>query len=1350
MKRVFILKAIFFYFVFIITVTVAVAGTDYPHFGINNIGCDSCHFVYGTQPSLLPPWTVHTPLDIDDTQYNTLCWSCHNDIDAPYVRTHSSLQTDNSSGDWTVECRVCHNPHYQRQFRAYGSESYLYSGASTNVTTTSITKAGAGWTVDQYKDLVVVPNVLQQNYNYKILSNTGDTLTVRGPINLTKVGAGNTFAIVYGKLITDIMDIGKITIMPAKSGSRTVKFSNSTGVNSFADGDATYDGICEVCHTQTSHFRNNGAASDPLHTNMGSPAGTNCTNCHKHENGFRGMGGGAHPTHVTDNNGPQLGCYDCHLEGNIPYLKSGTDGNGDGKYDLSEADVCDNCHSPDGVAVAKPYWTFDPGSWTATEGQAGFCGSCHDATPGNSKGDGTGSAAPDIVGDNITYGFFVNGHGKESGRYQRLSWQSSSALGNPAANRACEACHDLTAVHFNSLNSRLRAGYENDADNSNCRQCHDPGTIAVSDPAWYTTYTDYSGSAHGAAKGNLKCSECHDVHGASGPYPAMTKANQESLCYQCHKDPGSGGIENLALSGTGLANDIQQAFQFGERHNLGAVFNIGSDSYTLECISCHNVHIVTGKHGDAEQGLSPVSRFANNTSVWGDEAGEKMNDFAAKASGSGGWYYSVARGGKIIFDQPAFYQPPNKSGGYNFEFGGEVLPDYATFCLDCHTNRMSAANPPVNWGQGIGCTGNSVDPPDQRIACNAPHGLGSANRPYYWGDVGMYGHSGNPDPIFSEPNVTRGRGAGHFMRWPYDSVNKNAGINFVMSCTDCHEAHGSGAASMLRQTINAYGPGTSNWNTMCNNCHYYYGGHHANMSCGNASCHETNSIHRIIKNGEYSGATYLWTEPSRPNYTPEISMVEGHIGSGTISVTFTEGVFNGKGKSGALMPDDFLFTDGGGSHTSTITGVTHTAGASAAVITVDVPLDAADMNHAIIATRGISVWGTDTACKEPPSELAPNVECPAGPWPVAVTGPGPVSITAVEGIVGSDNIKVTFSEGVYTNTAATGALETFDFVLTDNDDDRSITYVRHTAGDMYAILTLNSPLDSSNDIGVDTLAAVDSAIFDGYDNPVGTSPVIISASACPLDAGNFQLNESPDSVTDTDDSGLLVGSAGNPSVSFPGDGYYHGDELQGTYINFENNNTCLQASTAMTLEARIKPAGLEGTANYIKRILARDSGGNYQMSVWRNNSWPDYSAPDGTASIALWVSPVNTHGGNAWKVALTDYNECPIVSGHWYLVKAVWNTNRPGGVPGQFFVPADIYVDDQGTDGLGAGENWAGYSNCTNDAQSYNDGDSKKLYTGDKIMQSDGNFAIGANRSNTVNNVFNGLIDWIVWKDALD
>ena len=38
--------------------------------------------------------------------------------------------------------------------------------------------------------------------------------------------------------------------------SRTVVFTAYTGTNSYADGDSTYDGICEVCHTQTLQHRN--------------------------------------------------------------------------------------------------------------------------------------------------------------------------------------------------------------------------------------------------------------------------------------------------------------------------------------------------------------------------------------------------------------------------------------------------------------------------------------------------------------------------------------------------------------------------------------------------------------------------------------------------------------------------------------------------------------------------------------------------------------------------------------------------------------------------------------------------------------------------------------------------------------------------------------------------------------------------------------------------------------------------------------------------------------------------------------------------------------------------------------
>ena len=74
----------------------------------------------------------------------------------------------------------------------------------------------------------------------------------------------------------------KKVITTPNSGDKDVVFTARTGPNSFADGDAdgdkTYDGICEVCHTKTKFHNNDGTGSPGHHT------GEDCTNdsCHKH------------------------------------------------------------------------------------------------------------------------------------------------------------------------------------------------------------------------------------------------------------------------------------------------------------------------------------------------------------------------------------------------------------------------------------------------------------------------------------------------------------------------------------------------------------------------------------------------------------------------------------------------------------------------------------------------------------------------------------------------------------------------------------------------------------------------------------------------------------------------------------------------------------------------------------------------------------------------------------------------------------------------------------------------------------------------------------------------------------
>ena len=58
-----------------------------------------------------------------------------------------------------------------------------------------------------------------------------------------------------------------------------VVFTSRTGLNSFADGDEIYDGVCEVCHTETKHHTNDAHRSQH-HT------GEDCILCHEHANEF--------------------------------------------------------------------------------------------------------------------------------------------------------------------------------------------------------------------------------------------------------------------------------------------------------------------------------------------------------------------------------------------------------------------------------------------------------------------------------------------------------------------------------------------------------------------------------------------------------------------------------------------------------------------------------------------------------------------------------------------------------------------------------------------------------------------------------------------------------------------------------------------------------------------------------------------------------------------------------------------------------------------------------------------------------------------------------------------------------
>ena len=231
---------------------------DYPH---SSISCSTCH-------------------DSQDGSSRPAdrCLTCHDGTSATAVVTHAN--TSAAYGNWAIQCITCHDPHRQDQRFVYGEDSFIVSGTSDagGITSNSLTMTGAGWAENSLADMVLFPDLSDTSKNYKILGNTEETITVRGPMDWFQTTDGNTnFAAVYGRLIRD-------TIATPNSGDREVRLFRETGINSFADGDAIYDGICEACHTKTRHHRNDGTAVEQSHYD-----GTRCTSCHTHANGFGGF-----------------------------------------------------------------------------------------------------------------------------------------------------------------------------------------------------------------------------------------------------------------------------------------------------------------------------------------------------------------------------------------------------------------------------------------------------------------------------------------------------------------------------------------------------------------------------------------------------------------------------------------------------------------------------------------------------------------------------------------------------------------------------------------------------------------------------------------------------------------------------------------------------------------------------------------------------------------------------------------------------------------------------------------------------------------------------------------------------
>ncbi|MCP4170987.1 MAG: hypothetical protein GY758_09475 [Fuerstiella sp.] len=431
------------------------------------------------------------------------------------------------------------------------------------------------------------------------------------------------------------------------------------------DGTFNYDGysgICLSCHydnLSAGHDAGRETCSD-CHSHQsgfghGDGSGIDCGTCHGHDPGYEyapglfseGTGSiQSHSTHTEndtdDARGPHLDCSDCHDTSNFPYFKRGEqtypgyslgqDTNGDGKYDLSETFVCHDCHSQSGgvngltdpIIGAKNNWhegIYDDTGKDLKPGKELWCASCHDAYPARM---GLTLYAPDVIGDNVTTGFYADGHGR-------------------GGTVDCTHCHDPSSRHI-------------DREQQDLESLVAPGSSVSPNPTNFRFYADkglelpYSKSPIFEADFAL-CFSCHDRtlfdesnmgsnfrdpnHYTYVPelrpinlhWYHVFGMNAPSTCVQCH-DPHGSGKPRMTVPGTGSyagASRMGQFVYLTERQD-GKFYPLEDDSKfddpaenrgfaITENPSCGVCHGDGYTEEELDAGLGPIPT-SNNDADW--------------------------------------------------------------------------------------------------------------------------------------------------------------------------------------------------------------------------------------------------------------------------------------------------------------------------------------------------------------------------------------------------------------------------------------------------------------------------------------------------------------------------------------------------------------------------------------------------------------------------------------------------------------------------------------------------------------------------------------------------------------
>ncbi|AMM40354.1 cytochrome C family protein [Candidatus Desulfofervidus auxilii] len=321
-------------------------------------------------------------------------------------------------------------------------------------------------------------------------------------------------------------------------------------------------------------------------------------------------------------------------------------------------------------------------------------------------------------------------------------------------------------------------------------------------------------SISGYSTGN--CAHCHEQHamiGGTEPKPASGSASpfclfadnfsgktsnpynqSDNFCFYCHCYTDATSLQTPNFTNynysrtfggytTSSIYSIYKAFNQNSYHNLYDIWDFAKTNFSSffkedsnPCSVCHNVHLAKrNKENPDDPTYSAISKPSDHFNLWTNT----MNDYAPNKYQAPYRYSSGCE--------------PDGGSCNDLTIQAQKTPDYVTFCQDCHVYNMSSyglSHTPINWNTDK--HGNAIRSRNERMG----------------------------QPIIKPP---------------YDVT---AVFNYVLSCLDCHEPHGSYSYKyLIRKEVNGNITNVTadthdDWKTLCLRCHYR---EHTNKSC--LECH---------------------------------------------------------------------------------------------------------------------------------------------------------------------------------------------------------------------------------------------------------------------------------------------------------------------------------------------------------------------------------------------------------------------------------------------------------------------------------------------------------------------------------